>query len=254
MADLLTMRGVSKGYWRGARHLAVLLDVSLQAVRGEIVAAVGARDEGKTTLLKLAAGMEQPDEGQVLVDGQVLTGLSAPERERLLGERIAWIDRERPSMAWTASRYVALPLVLGRKRGRREADRLAMAALERVGASKCAGQHWDELSNWERMLVGFARAYASRPRLILVDDLLDGFGMLRTQEAGELLRSIVEELGCGVLMSATGMEATLAADSVWSFGRGRLEPMTEQSRGAGAEVIDFPGGAAPGGGSRSVSS
>ncbi|MGN6371499.1 MAG: ATP-binding cassette domain-containing protein [Solirubrobacteraceae bacterium] len=253
MTDLLAMRGVSKGYWRGARHLAVLIDVSLQVGRGEIVAAVGARDEGKTTLLKLAAGMEQPDEGQVLIAGQALTSLSVPERERLLGEQITWIGRERPSFAWTAAGYVALPLTLGRRHGRREADRLAMAALERVGAVECAGQRWDELSNWERMLVGFARAYASRPRLILIDDLLDGFGMLRTQEAGELLRSLVEELDCGVLMSATGMEATLVADSVWSFGKGRLKPMTELPGGDGAEVIDFPGGM-PGDGSRSVGS
>lgn len=253
MTDLLTMRGVSKGYWRGARHLAVLIDVSLRVGRGEIVAAVGARDEGKTTLLKLAAGMEQPDEGQVLVEGQALVDLSAQERERLLGEKITWIGRERPSFAWTALQYVALPLTLGRKRGRSEADRLAMAALERIGVAECAGQRWDELSNWERMLVGFARAYASRPRLIVIDDLLDGFGMLRTQEAGELLRSIIDELGCGVLMSATGMEATLLADSVWSFGKGRLKPMTALP-GDGAEVIDFPGGFAPGGGSRSVGS
>lgn len=253
MAELLTMRGVSKGYWRGSRHLAVLVEVSLQVARGEIVAAVGARDEGKTTLLKLAAGMEHPDDGEVLLDGQDLTGLSASERERMLGAKIAWVGRERPGLAWTAAQYVALPLALGRKCGRSEAHRLAMAALERVGAVECADQHWDELSNWERMLVGLARAYASRPSLILVDDLLDGFGMLRTQEAGELLRSLVEELDCGVLMSASGMEATLMADSVWSFGKGRLKPMTTLP-GDGAEVIDFPGGLAPDGGSRSVGS
>lgn len=253
MTDLLAMRGVSKGYWRGARHLAVLRDVSLGVARGEIVAAVGARDEGKTTLLKLAAGMEQPDEGQVLIEGQDLASLSAQERERLLGEKITWLGREQPSMAWTVTEYVALPLTLGREHGRKETDRLAMAALERVGAAGCAGQRWGELSNWERMLVGFARAHASRPSVVLIDDVLDGFGMLRTHEAGELLRSLVEELDCGVLMSATGMEATLVADSVWSFGKGRLKPMTEL-HGYGAEVIDFPGGFMPGGGSRSVGS
>lgn len=103
------------------------------------------------------------------------------------------------------------------------------------------------------MLVVLARAYASRPRLILIDDLLDGFGMLRMQEAGDLLRSVVEKLGCGVLMSASGMESALVADSVWSFGKGRLKPMTDQP-GAGAEVIDFPKGIGSGVDSRSMGS
>ena len=56
--------------------------------------------------------------------------------------------------------YVGLPLAIGRGRGQREAQDLAMEALERVGAASCAGQHWAELSNWERLLVGFARGIA----------------------------------------------------------------------------------------------
>lgn len=253
MADLLVMSGVSKGYWRGARQLQVLIDVSLRMAPGQIVATVGARDEGKTTLLKLAAGMTHPDEGQVLLDGQNLAVLSPKERDRLLGEKVAWIGRERPGIDWTAAQYVAVPLTMGRGYGNRKARRLARAALEFVGAGACADQRWDDLSNWQRMLVGFARAYVGRPRLILIDDLLDGFGMLRMQEAGTILHSIVEELGCGVLMSATGMESALVADSVWSFGRGRLKPMTDQP-GPGAEVIDFPRGTEPGTGSRGVGS
>jgi predicted ABC-type transport system involved in lysophospholipase L1 biosynthesis ATPase subunit len=253
VAELLVMSDVSKSYWRGQRLLRVLANVSLHVGRGEIVAVVGSRDEGKTTLLKIAAGIERPDDGRVILAGQDLAELSARARERLLGCELAWIHRERPGVGWRAREYVALPHAMGRERGRRSARRMAHAALERVGADGCAEQRWGELSNWERMLVGFARAYASRPRLILIDDLLDGFGMLRTQEAGSLLRSIVEELGCGVLMSASGMEATLVADSVWSFGRARLVPLTG-ALDAGAEVIDFPKGVGPGAGSRSMGS
>lgn len=268
MSDLLVMSGVNKGYWRGARQVQVLTDVSLQVGTREIVTVVGARDEGKTTLLKLAAGMERPDEGRVSLDGQDLDGLSALKRERLLGAKIAWVSRERPGIAWTARQYVAMPLTLGRRRhhvgrralipltlgrGRHHVRRQALVALEFVGVARCANQSWEELSNWERTLVGLARAYACRPRLIIIDDLLDGYGMLRMQEIGDILRSVVEELGCGVLMSASGMEAALVADNVWSFGRGRLKPMTSQL-GAGGDVIDFPKGVGSGTDSRSVGS
>lgn len=247
MTDLLVINNVSKGHWRGSRKLRVLSGVSLQVGAGEIVATVGARDEGKTTLLELAAGMELPDDGQVLFDGQDLSSLSGSVRERLLGDKIAWIGRERPGIDWTVCQFVALPLRLGR--GHRNALRQALVALEFVGAEKCADQTWDELSNWERMLVGLARAYACRPRLALIDDLLDGFGILRIREANTILRAIVDDVGCGVLLSASGIEATLEADQVWSFGNGQLKPMGDQP-GTLAEVIDLPYGS----GSRGIDS
>lgn len=252
MVDLLQLNAVNKAYWRGSHRLQVLVDVTVRVGPSEVVAVVGARDEGKTTLLRLAAGIERPDEGQVLLDGQDFDQLSATERERLLGGQIAWVSRERPGIAWTACQFVTVPLTLGRRR--RHARRLALAALDFVGAARCADQTWEELSNWERMLVGLARAYACRPRLIVVDDLLDGFGMLRMQEAGEILRSVVDDLHCGVLMSASGMEATLAADEVWSLGRGHLRPMTGGQPGVAADVIDFPRGVGWGSDSRRTGS
>ncbi len=113
----------------------------------------------------------------------------------------------------------------------------------------CAGQRWAELSNWERLLVGLARGIASSPKLLVVDDLMDGFGIGRTREAGELLLALVRELGCGVLMSCSDLEAALVADRVWSLERGRLTLLAEQGGELG-EVIDFPGSARQSHGSR----
>jgi hypothetical protein len=59
------------------------------------------------------------------------------------------------------------------------------------------------------------------------------------REANAILRTIVDELGCGVLTSASGLEATLGADLVWSFGNGHLKPMGNESS-ALAEIIDLP--------------
>jgi ABC-type sugar transport system ATPase subunit len=76
---------------------------------------------------------------------------------------------------------------------------------------------------------------------MVVDGLLDRLGMGATQEAGDLLRSLVAEsaCGCGVLLSASDMEAALVADRVLVFERGRLKVLSDQSRGP-AEIIDFP--------------
>ncbi|MGH2852803.1 MAG: ATP-binding cassette domain-containing protein [Solirubrobacteraceae bacterium] len=253
MSELLALRGVCKGYTRGERRMRILVDATLEIGQGEVAAVVGSREEGKTTLLKIAAGIEAPDAGEVWLGDVDLTRSSDEERSRLLGSEIAWTHREGTGVKFRVLDYVGLPLAIGRGRGQREAQDLAIGALERVGAANCAGQLWAELSNWERLLVAIARAIAGSPRLLVVDDLMDGFGMRRTQEAGELLLGLAGELGCGVLMSCTDLEAALIADRVWSLEGGRLSVLCEQGGGQ-ADVIDFPGSARRRYGSRRVGS
>jgi predicted ABC-type transport system involved in lysophospholipase L1 biosynthesis ATPase subunit len=253
VAELLALRGVYKGYPHGEHSSRVLADVSLEVRAGEIAAVVAGRKEGKTTLLKAAAGIEPVDAGEVWLDDVELTRAGAGKRARLLGAEVAWTHREGTGVKFRVLDYVGLPLAIGRGRGRRQARELAMEALERVGAAGCAGQRWVELSNWERLLVGLARGIASSPKLLVVDDLMDGFGINRTREAGELLLTLVGELRCGALLSCGDLEAALIADRVWSLERGRLSLLSEQGSEL-AEVIDFPGSAYQSHGSRRAGS
>jgi predicted ABC-type transport system involved in lysophospholipase L1 biosynthesis ATPase subunit len=239
MGELLALQGVSKSYRRGGRRLRVLADVSLELKLGEVGAVVGARAEGKTTLLKIAVGIEPPDTGEVRMGTRDLALLGREERARLLGGEIAWIHREGPGVRLEVLDYLALPLAMGRGNGRREARDRVLRALERVGASRCARERWEELSDWERVLVGLARAIVCEPRLLVLDSVTDGLGMRRVREAGELLLALAGELGCGVLMSCTDLEAALIADRVWSLERGQLGLLSEQEV-TEAEIIEFP--------------
>jgi predicted ABC-type transport system involved in lysophospholipase L1 biosynthesis ATPase subunit len=236
--ELLALANVSKSYRRGDKPLRVLVDVALTVRDREIVAVVGSRDEGKTTLLEIAAGLRRPDRGEVWLAGVELTRCSNRERAKLLGREVAWVHREGVALDCKMLEYIALSLVVGRGRGKREAEHLAMQALERVGAEGCAGLRWGDLSNWERVLVGFARGIVREPSLLIVDDVIDGFGMSKTREAGELLLSFVEDLGCSVLMSASDLEAALIAERVWCFDRGRLKLISDEARDD-AEVIEL---------------
>ncbi len=239
MGELLSLQGVSKSYRRGGRRLRVLLDASLEIGEGEVGAVVGARDEGKTSLLKIAAGIEQPDTGEVRLGSLELTGLSENERARLLGDEIAWTHRQGSGLKLEVLDYLALPLAMGRGYRRGVARARAKKALERVGATHSAERRWAELSDWEQLLVGLARGIVCEPRLLVVDDVIDGLGMRRTREAGELLLALVRELGCGVLMSASDLEAVLIADRVWSLERRRLSVLSEQAV-MEAQIIEFP--------------
>lgn len=238
MAELLTLTGIEKSYPRGDRRLRVLANLSLTMEEREIAAVLGSRYEGKTTLLGVAAGLVPPDAGTVRMAGRDLTAMTARQRERLSAGEVAWLGRKGAGLEYEVLDYVSMPL-LGARSRTRDIARSALRVLERVGMRGVARRRWRELTNWERVLVSLARGIAGSPRLLIMDDLLDGLGPSKTQEAGELLRSLVAEIGCGVLMSVSDPEAALAADRVWSFDRAGLRLWCDQRSPLG-EVIAMP--------------
>jgi putative ABC transport system ATP-binding protein len=253
MSELLRLSRVSKRYRRGSQELRVLEHADLEVRAGEVVGVLGTRGQGKTTLLRIAAGMESADEGFVCFEGQDLAALSDRELSRLLGTRIAWAGKSGPWMRMRMLDYVALPLLVrhgetksgigarlrgsGRRDGAARAYTRARDALERVGAPGCAEQEWDSLSDWERALVEVAQAIAREPALMLVDDLTDTLGIRETDELTSLLRALSRELGAGVLMSVSDAQATLWSDQVVTLAGGRL---TQSAPAPGDNVIEFP--------------
>jgi predicted ABC-type transport system involved in lysophospholipase L1 biosynthesis ATPase subunit len=201
---------------------------------------VGGSLDGKTTLLQVVAGSERPEGGMVCLGGRLLTGLSDRGRAELLGREIMWIDRGGPGLHVEVSRFVGWPLALhGHKR--RDAERVAARMLARVGMREHSGRRWRDLSHRQQVLASLARAFAGDPRLVVVDDLLNGLGSRATEETIDLIRSLIEESGhrCGVLMSVSEMESTVYADRVFSIYKGVVEPMSGPQDND-AEIIPFP--------------
>ena len=250
----MRLTDVSKRYRRGSQSLRVLEGASLQVGRGEVVCVLGTRGGGKTTLLRIAAGMESADEGTVSFDGRDLAALSDGELSRLLGSQIAWAGKSGPGMRTRMLDYVAMPLLVGhgehtlkgagermgrrkRWRAKRDVEERAMAALERVGAQGCAGQEWESMSDWERALVELAQAIAGEPALLLVDDVTDALGIRETDELTTLLSSLARESKIGVLMAVSDAQATLLSDRIMTLAGGRL---TQGPQSPSGNVIDFP--------------
>ena len=209
---------------------------------GELVAVWGQRRSGKTTLLKLAAGLEDPDAGTVLVDGQDLNELSAAQFAGVLREQIGWAKPTGPpgDSSMRIRDYVALPLL--RSHGYREAQRLAASALERAGVPECAEQLWGHLADSERALVAIAHALVREPRVLLVDEQTTSLDDLQREEVMELLRSLAEEQGMGVLATVPDMAEMVRAHRIRSLSSGRLlAPADPPERNGGGELIDFPG-------------
>ena len=233
---LLSLRGISKSYWRGPREISVLADVSLDLYPARLVAIWGQHRSGKTTLLQVAAGLQRPTNGVVRFDGRDLAGMSASALAGIRREQMAWA---RPSGPQTPDlrmlTYVALPL-LG-KLSRREAHRRALAALKQVGAGECARARWAHLSDSEQTLVAIAHALVRKPRLLLLDEQTGNLDDLERERMMRLLRALSDDTGLGVVVIVPDMTEMLYAHEIRTLSNGRLEEPTEEPM----NVIDFPG-------------
>jgi ABC-type lipoprotein export system ATPase subunit len=231
---LLSLEHVSKSYWRGRHEVIVLDDVSFDVDRGEFVAIFGQRAAGKTTLLRLAAGIESPDGGCVRFEGHDLATRRAP---RLAGihERIGWIGRGGPfASGMQMLHHVALPLL--RSVDAREAERRATRTLKRVGAAELAHAHWSELSDAEQTLVTIAHAIVREPTLLLADDPTSGLGLEERETILALLRSVADESGMTVLTTVPDVPDMLRSHRVMSLSDGELIQSSRRT----ADVIAFP--------------
>ncbi len=247
MSSLLTLEDVGKRYRRGERAHWLLRHVTLRIAAGEVVAVVAMRGQGKTTLVRIAAGMMTPEEGRVLLAEHDLERLSDQAHARLLRERIGLAGRLGPGLGVQMLDYVAMRLAIGGRSRRREVRSRAFEALELVGAERCAERHWEELSDWERALTEIAQAIAGTPRLLLIDDVLDGLGMHETYELARLVRALAEDHEIGVLMAVSDPEAALCSHRVLSLADGCLTSMSpppalaaEEGPSSFENVIDFP--------------
>lgn len=236
---LLSLAGVRKAFWRGSHELSVLEDVSLSLAAGDVLAIYGQRRAGKTTLLRIAAGLETPDVGEVRFEGIDLGTLARGALARLHRTRIGWVERTGPRhVELPAADYVALPLL--RDHRHREAHRRARAALARVGVGECAGAPWHDLSDAERSLVALAHALAREPALVIADDPTAGLDVIERERVVGLLSAVAEEHRIGVLMAMPDMPATLRSHDIHSLSDGRLIAPAEPSPNGGGTVIDFP--------------
>lgn len=238
MTALLRMESVARSYSRGPSEIAVLKDVGLDVHAGDLVGVYGARSSGKTTLLRVAAGLDHPTGGRVLFQGADLSCLSRGELARLHREQIGWVDRDGPHVQeLAASEYVAMPLYgqVPVAEGRRR----ALGALQRVGADDHASLRWHEISDTVRVLVAIAHALVREPRLLIADDPTAGLGMLDRERVIGLLREAADDDGVGVLMAVPDMPALLHANELRSLNRGRLLSPADDS-GDLKTVVEFP--------------
>ena len=220
---LLTLEGVNRRNGRAPHERVALNDVNFELDGGELVAVRGRRRSGRSTLLRVAAGIEPPDTGAVRFGGRDL----AARGGEALGHGIGYCKRALPR---GEGRFILDKLMVGpRIRGHSYAEAKArvQAALDRVGAGDCAGRGPAELDDVEAVRVSLARALVLEPALLLLDEPVTGVELQERDDVLALLRSLADE-GIAVLITVAESLDFAGANRRLSISagvlRGELEP------------------------------
>lgn len=236
MSPRLSIAGVAKAF--AGRQ--VLRGIDLDVAQGEVVAIVGPSGGGKTTLLRIIAGFEDPDEGTVMVDGDPMVGPrhNVPAERR----RIGIVPQEGALFPHLdVGGNIGFGLGRGPDRARRVADMLAL-----VGLPGSEGRRPADLSGGQQQRVALARALAPSPRLLLLDEPFAALDAnLRAQVRDETLALVRAAGATAVLVTHDRTEAFSVADRVGILLGGRLAqvgtPDSVYSRPANCDVALFTG-------------
>jgi putative ABC transport system ATP-binding protein len=236
---MLELRRVSKVYGQGATKVHALDQVTLSVDEGTMVAVMGPSGSGKSTLLTIAGSLEEPTEGDVLVQGSSLSGRSPNDKARLRRRTVGYVFQDFNLLpGLTAAENVSLPLELDGWPGRK-ARAAGLAAMEELGLADRAGRYPDELSGGERQRVAIARAMVGDRRLLLADE---PSGALDSGNAEAVMRLVHEACqGGGMAAVVVTHDAQLAswADRVVFLRDGRVTNQTAPP--AGPDSLLTPG-------------
>ncbi len=221
---VLAFREVTKTYslGGGATHEA-LRGVSFQLGRARSAALIGRSGSGKSTFLHLAAGIDAPSEGAVLLDGADLGAL--PDRARTLLRRthVGLVFQFFHLLSHlSVEDNVLVPALIAGEELESMRTR-ARGLLARVGLADRRRQRVGSLSGGEMQRVALCRALLRRPRLVLADEPTGNLDDESGRAVMDLLLGLVREEGSTLLYVTHSRELALLADEVWELHSGRLE-------------------------------
>lgn len=178
--------------------LVIVNNAHFSVSAGEAVAIVGASGSGKSTLLGLMAGLDNPSEGKVLIDGEDLFALNEDGRAKLRGRLVGFVFQSfqlLPSL--TALENVMLPLELA---GVADAEPRAQTILQRVGLDARVKHYPKQLSGGEQQRVAIARAFVSEPKLLFADEPTGNLDAKTGTAMIELLFELNRERGTTLIL------------------------------------------------------
>ncbi|BDQ04755.1 MAG: macrolide ABC transporter ATP-binding protein [Candidatus Dojkabacteria bacterium] len=222
VSKIIELRSVYKKYGKIKQEVVVLQNINLNIYTGEIVALVGPSGSGKSTLLNLIGGLDQPDSGDVIVDGRNLGGLNDNELSVFRNQTIGFVFQFfylQPYL--TAQENVEIPLVF-RGESRAVRSQKARRVLEQVGLSARISYLPNQLSGGQVQRVAIARALVNSPKIILADEPTGNLDMNTGTEIINLLKQINANLHTTMVIVTHDLNVAKHAHRVIEISDGKI--------------------------------
>jgi putative ABC transport system ATP-binding protein len=219
-ADPLVLENVSLTLPSAAGPVEILRGLDVQVAAGERVALIGPSGWGKSSLIAVAAGLEQPSGGQVRLFGQDLARLDEDGRARLRRGRVSLVFQAfhlLPSM--TAEENVAAPLEIARAPN---AAATARTWLERVGLGERRRHYPHQLSGGEQQRVALARALAPAPALLFADEPTGNLDATNAGRVADMLFDLTGQTGAALVLVTHDERLAARADRAVRLRDGRV--------------------------------
>ncbi|MFA6082165.1 MAG: ABC transporter ATP-binding protein [Patescibacteria group bacterium] len=220
---MIVLKNVSKVYELGNEKIYALDHVNFTVDKGDFIAIVGPSGSGKSTLANIIGGLDIPDEGEVLVDGQNIAHVSDLDLSNYRNKRIGFIFQTfNLQPMYTALENVMIPMVFAHISARDRKKR-ALECLHAVGLEDRVNHRPNQLSGGQRQRVSIARALANNPEIIIADEPTGNLDTRKGIEIVELLKDLNKKSGITLVVITHDESVARQARQIVTIRDGRLK-------------------------------
>ena len=217
---MIQVSGLNKSLYGGGHRVDILNEINLVIPTGQFIAITGASGSGKTTLLSLIAGLDEPTQGEIIIDGQDITKLNEDALAELRGQHFGFIFQNFnliPTL--TALENVVLSAELNGTNGAQEKS---IDLLNIVGLSKRNHHYPVQLSGGEQQRLCLARAFVNQPDIILADEPTGNLDSQNSKCVLDLLTNLHQEKKATILLVTHEEDVAQKAERIIIMGDGKI--------------------------------
>ena len=224
-APIISCSGLVKNFDHHGTAIQVLRGVDLLLGEEQSIAIVGASGTGKSTLLHLLAGLDQPTAGHISINGVDLGSLNERARSALRNRTLGFVYQFHHLLPeFTAEENVAMPLLIRRDR-HKEALSRAQGVLRRVGLEHRLGHKPGQMSGGERQRTAIARAVVGEPTCLLADEPTGNLDQETAADVQSLLFELNQEHGTRLVLATHDLDLAHRTERVFELRNGILSPL-----------------------------
>ena len=221
--SVLSLSGISRIYTQGDNKINVLKNIDLNIIRGEIVSLIGSSGSGKSSLLHIAGLLEQPDAGDIVINGVKFSKMNDLERTVSRRHSIGFIYQFHHLLSdFSALDNVIIPMMIAGQE-KSYAQERAMMLLSKLGLDDRKDHLPSQLSGGEQQRVSIARAIANKPDLLLADEPTGNLDAKTADIVFDQFISLARQENMSVLLATHNNKLSEKSDRVISIQNGELK-------------------------------